>query len=60
MLYIFIFSVHLFSPFGNVTVIWISDISAFVALRDRTAASSVLGNGWSHEFQISKKIVFKH
>jgi hypothetical protein len=40
-------SVHLFSPFGNVTVIWISDISAFVALRDRTAASSVLGNGWN-------------
>jgi hypothetical protein len=28
-----------------VTVIWISDISAFVALRDRTAASSVLGKG---------------
>jgi hypothetical protein len=48
MLYIiFLFSVHLFSPFGNVTVIWISDISAFVALRDRTAASSVLGKGWN-------------
>lgn len=34
--------VHLFSPFGNVTVIWINDFSAFVALRDKSAAATVL------------------
>jgi hypothetical protein len=36
-----------------VTVIWISDISAFVALRDRTAASSVLGKGKLREENMS-------
>jgi hypothetical protein len=55
MLHFFLFLVHLFSPFGNVTVIWISDISAFVALRDRTAASSVLGKGAAP----GRKYVFK-
>jgi hypothetical protein len=35
--------VHLFSPFGNVTVIWINEMSAFVALRDKNVAATVLG-----------------
>jgi len=34
--------VHLFSPFGGVNVFWINDTSAFVSLRERTFASSVL------------------